>query len=255
MVIISIGDKGKILFSAIEFVFLVVLIAAVPAIVLMDTVIIGHGIGETSITELMQATLILLSALIFAVSAWQHPQARGCLVLVAGFFGCMFIRECDYFLDKIAHGFWFYPALLLACGAIAYALHYRHTIVSPMAAYIDEKYHTYITIGLLILLVYSRLLGTGILWREVMNEDYQSLYKSVVQEGLELLGYVLIAYGSVLFLLHAKAANSAYATTYSLRADLSAKVKYLPPGSMAPSRTARSSNQTSAGILRDHSDA
>ena len=34
------------------------------------------------------------------------------------------------------------------------------------------------------------------LWQAVMGEDYRKLYKSIIQEGLEQLGYVLICFGS-----------------------------------------------------------
>jgi hypothetical protein len=46
-------------------------------------------------------------------------------------------------------------------------------------------------------LVFSRVFGTGSLWRAIMLDEYQNLYKSVIQEGLELFGYLLIAYGTV----------------------------------------------------------
>ena len=42
----------------------------------------------------------------------------------------------------------------------------------------------------------SRIFGSGSLWSELMMGDYQAGYKKIIQEGLELLGYVLIVYGS-----------------------------------------------------------
>ena len=82
---------------------------------------IGHGVTEHSLTELAQEALILISAILFWVGARQHPTVRSLLVLFAGLFGCMFIRELDALFDKIFHGFWIYPALLLAAGTILYA--------------------------------------------------------------------------------------------------------------------------------------
>ena len=57
------------------------------------------------------------------------------------------------------------------------------------------KSFTCVAVGLLITILFSRLFGTGQLWQAVMGEDYRSLYKSIIQEGLELLGYVLICFG------------------------------------------------------------
>jgi len=48
----------------------------------------------------------------------------------------------------------------------------------------------------LIVIVFSRIIGSNSLWRELMGGDYQWAYKTIIQEALELSGYVLIAYGS-----------------------------------------------------------
>jgi hypothetical protein len=204
------GTELKVFFSIAEFMFMAGLMIAVPVIVAIDAVVIGHGTPEISITELTQEALILLSAILFGIGAWQRPKSRGCLVLVAGLFGCMFIRECDAYLDNITHGFWFYPAILLAVTTILYSISCRGTVLSPIAIFVGKKFYTYISIGLLLVLVFSRAFGTGYLWREVMGDNYDSMYKSIIQEGLELLGYVLISYGTVLFLFQKEVAHSGY---------------------------------------------
>ena len=192
--------KRKIFLSVVEFILLAGLMAVVPLIVVIDTVVIGHGTQEISVTECKQGALILLSAILFGIAAWKRPKSRGFLVLFAGFFGCMFIRECDFLFEKIARGFWVYPAILLAVSTILYSIRCRSTIAYPMVAYGGTKCFAYISIGLLIVLVFSRVFGTGNLWREIMCDNYQSRYKDIIQESLELLGYVLIFFGSVLFL-------------------------------------------------------
>ena len=51
-------------------------------------------------------------------------------------------------------------------------------------------------VRLLIVLVFSRVFGSHLLWRELMGGDYDWAYKAIIQEALELSGYILIAYGS-----------------------------------------------------------
>jgi hypothetical protein len=53
-------------------------------------------------------------------------------------------------------------------------------------------------IGLLQLVIFSRLFGTGSLWEPVMGDSYQPGVKSIVQEGVELMSYALVLYGSAL---------------------------------------------------------
>ena len=100
--------------TIIEVLLLSVLMMAVPVFIFLDVIVIGHGLPEVSFTEISQELLILISALIFAHDAKNREQERGFLTLVSGLFGCMFIREFDALLDNIVHGFWVYPAFLLA---------------------------------------------------------------------------------------------------------------------------------------------
>jgi hypothetical protein len=108
----------------------------------------------------------------------------------------MFVREFDNHLDRIAHGFWVYPAVLLAVTSIVYARLCGRTVLAPMAVYTQTRSYVYLSIGLLIVIVFSRIVGSNSLWRELMGDDYQWAYKTIIQEALELSGYVLIAYGS-----------------------------------------------------------
>ena len=192
------GDK-KILRAIAEFLFLAVLISAIPMLVAIDSKISGHGVIEFSFTEITQATLILGCTISFGSLALKHENSRGCMVLIAGFFGCMFIRELDSLLDRIVHGFWVYPATILAATSIIYSTRLPGTVRRPALNAIGSKAYTYITIGLLVLLFFSRVFGTGQLWSAVMVENYSTDYRQVIQEGIELLGYILIAYGSAVF--------------------------------------------------------
>lgn len=156
--------------------------------------------SEYSITEYTQTGLILFSSLLFAVAAYRRPASRGFLVLVAGFFASMFFRECDAYLDFIVHGFWVYPAVAVAALTIYYASRCKYTVAAPLAAFTETKAFSYIAYGLLTLMIFSRLFGTSSLWQMVMGPDYSNQYRSAIQEGIELLGYIFVAYGSMSFL-------------------------------------------------------
>ena len=51
---------------------------------------------------------------------------------------------------------------------------------------------------LLIVLIFSRIFGTGDLWRAILKENYIGHCITAIQEGLELLGYLIIFYGAIL---------------------------------------------------------
>ena len=189
-------DLSGLWAAMLEFFALVVLMIAVPLVIAIDVLWLKHGVTERSVTEISQAGLLLVSAILIGATAWRDPGSRGFLVLVAGLFTAMLIREIDAYLDVISQGFWLYPALLASLAAIVYALRHRGTVIGPMIDFSKTKSFTCVAVGLLIVVLFSRLFGTGQLWQAVMGEDYRKLYKSIIQEGLEQLGYVLICFGS-----------------------------------------------------------
>lgn len=197
--------------AIVEFSLLTIGFLWVPGAVYLDAVIIDHGIPEHGFTEASQELFLFISAASFFYLARKHPLQRGFFILVAGFFLTMLIREFDHDLDKIVHGFWKYPAWLIAIVSITLARHYPGTVVAPMAAATRNTSFQSIFIGLILLLFFSRVFGTGGLWEPILYAaEYnisESLIKSVVQEGLELLGYTAILFGTIKYLLEIRKPN------------------------------------------------
>lgn len=114
----------------------------------------------------------------------------------------MIIRENDNVLDIVFHGFW--KVLVAIAFATVMTIVYKNkgTVIKPLIDKASSRPFTFIMIGLIITLFFSRLFGTGGLWDpalELLATDAKTAtIKNIVQEGLELLGYSIIAYGSVL---------------------------------------------------------
>lgn len=195
---ISSQDYSRFLRVLFEAVVLAILMIAVPLILVLDLIVLEHGVKEISVTEFTQEGLLFLSMVLIGITAWRQKDSRGFLVLVTGFFAAMLIREIDVFLDAISHGFWIYPAILISAGAIIYSTRLRNTVFTPMVQFSASKPFAYLVIGLLLVLLFSRAFGTSQFWSAIMGADYNRLYKTIIQEGLELLGYALIFFGSVL---------------------------------------------------------
>ncbi len=179
------------------------LVVLAVLIVSLDVGSFEQGKSEHLLTEISQEICILAAAILFGFAAKYDLQARGFFILVMGLFATMLIRESDAMLDQIQHGFWVFPALLVSLGSIVYARKCPGTVKSPMLQHMDSKNFVYINIGLIIILIFSRTFGSGHLWREIMGADYSTVYKTVIQEGIELLGYIFVLYGSVLVWIEA----------------------------------------------------
>lgn len=194
--------KRRIASGIGEFFLLVILTLIAPLFLYIDTVNFGHGVSELSFTEFAQEILLLISVVLLGVGACKYPNSRGLFVLMGGFFGCMLIRELDKVLDFVWHGFWFPVATLFSIAAICYAKFYcQNTFLHRAATFVNTKPYCFILSGLIVVLVFSRIFGSGsLLWKEILGEGYTHDFKSSLQEGLELFGYVFIAYGSFLLL-------------------------------------------------------
>ena len=175
--------------------FLMILIALV---IYVDTVVFNHGISEYSLTQISQEGLVFVCVIIFLVLSKNQAENRGFLVLCGGFLSVLLIRELDAVFDEIKHGFWVYPAIIITLISLVYARKSPGTVFGPLVYYLQTSPFAYIIIGLMIVTLFSRIFGSGIIWRVVMADDYTTFYKSIIQEGVELLGYAFVFYGSVM---------------------------------------------------------
>ena len=160
----------------------------------------AERIKDASYTENLQETLLVFSSIIFIYSAKKNNK-RG-LLLVAGFFLCMFIREWDAVFDEIFHGAWKYVAIPTAVGFTYCALKEGlQKVWDDLAGFMSNKSYDVIVAGLIIVLVVSRMLGSKAIWLLMSGPDFKYVFKTFIEEGLELLGYMVIFAGSVRYYL------------------------------------------------------
>jgi len=153
---------------------------------------------EAGPLELMQSAMLGTSTALFFLEAKRRPELRHSMVLVAGFLGCMLIREQDYFLDFIRHGFWLWPALALAFSCLAYACTDLRRTLAGLEHFVRWKYFPFLLIGLVIVLAYSRLFGSRLVWEGLLGPKFSYSMKTGVEESCELLGYMFILASAVL---------------------------------------------------------
>ena len=77
-----------------------------------------------------------------------------------------------------------------------YSINNSAHLLSSVWNFSQSNAYFNILVGLVIILIFCRLFGSGTLWKEVMNDDYHHIYKTIIQEGLELFGYVFLFIGS-----------------------------------------------------------
>lgn len=174
-----------------------------------------HETSEYTALELFQTKFLLLCSLLFALSARQlklkqQQPLMTVSVLLCGFFCCLLIREADYYLDYLLFdGAWQTLVSITLLSMLTYAWLRRQRLPDGIGALFRARGFNVIALGLLILIIYSRLLGKGDFWETLMGDHYLRPVKDVVEEGIELLGTAILFMGSVEFLIQALPRRSA----------------------------------------------
>lgn len=173
-----------------------------PIILYVDMVVIKQEISETSVTELLQESFLLLSLVFWLVIYFKNKDIRPFSALVAAFYGVLFIREIDMFLDAIVHGFWKYPAVIVAILGISIAIKSWNITKKALYFFLESPSGIFTAFGVLLVLFFSRLFGSSKIWEPIMGENYTYSYKAAIQEGVELYGYSMIFIGSLMALFN-----------------------------------------------------
>lgn len=180
----------------------IVLLLIMFGIIYVDMKQFG-SIPELSLTEIIQELLLLSSACIFSLVAYKH-QRQG-VWLVAGFLFCMFVRELDGIFDLIFHGAWKYIALPLAVFFIFLAFkNGLAPVLEDLAHFMKKRNYRYLFLALILILIVSRIVGCLSLIKLVAihdNINQQYLLKNFLEEGTELVGYLILFFTSCCYYL------------------------------------------------------
>lgn len=163
----------------------------------VDVNILKNGLSETSFTEVVQESILFIIVLIHLVRARRDGAMRQCNVLIAGFFLAMLILELDAVFDLIRHGSWVWFALFVSVASILYAVRDPARVARQLIAYTSTPSYGVMVSGLLTILIFSRLFGMSMLWQSILQEGYVRIVKNMVEEGVELFGYILCLGASV----------------------------------------------------------
>lgn len=175
----------------ISTLFLIVLAALVILAIYLDVSWLDNGIKEDSLTEISQEIILTIIVALYLWQAAKDRNRRSAMTLIAGFFFCMLIREMDFLFDMLAHGSWVWFALAAAAVSIGYNARNASGAVAQMVQFMRHPAYGMMLSGLLCVLIFSRLFGMSHLWQAIMQEGFNRIVKNMVEEGVELFGYML----------------------------------------------------------------
>ena len=152
-----------------------------------------YGVESETAIEWVQDIVLLISMGSFFTLAKLIPEERGGILLMAGFMTSLFIREQDAYFDFISKSAW---QIVLAVFLVI--LFWRVWKRGLSEALEGSQSFVAMIAGLGMLLVYSRLYGSGHLWSLFISEEGPKyIAKRLSEESTELLGYALMSISAI----------------------------------------------------------
>ena len=157
--------------------------------------------SETGPVEVLETVFALITALVFLMAGRVDKNKAPCVIILSTLLFCAVIRESDYFLDVLVcrHAWKMLVTIVLVFLAV-YAWRNLKLIGASLLSFINEPSFGILLSGLLVLIVFSRLFGYGPFWKAIMDDSSYRTVKTIVEEGVELMGYFLILLSSCEYL-------------------------------------------------------
>ena len=167
--------------------------ASWTAVVFLDVEVLGTCCVENSLVEWLQFALVAASSAAMAARAWRVEKGRAAFILTAAFFLDMAIREQDALLDNLLwHGGWASVVAVVTIAAFAMASRWRTTLNEGLEEIQRSDRFFLLASGLAVILAISRIMGMKSLWAGFGFTSGIHFAKRVIEEGLELFGYMLV---------------------------------------------------------------
>lgn len=196
-------DKQSLKGLFARYLVIAILMALPYLLVLIDLYFTHNGVNKASFTAISHTFLLLIILWLINLLNQQNPQYRHGIYLIFGLFLCMLIRENREFIGFISHHHLHWSWLAWPVALVFSYLGFRKPMralndLCQLARYPD---YNFFIVGLLVVLVWSRLIGNRFVWFAAAGDHYLPVIKNAVEEPNQSLGYVLCLSG-LLFMTH-----------------------------------------------------
>ncbi len=164
-------------------------------------------ISETGPVEWTQILLVLSSAvLLFKYSfSSNFRQLFTALALIQTI---VIIRELDFVFDDLPVIEWQIPAFIVLFVLGVFCFKNKTRLLAQTKDFIGTRGFALLWCGFIIVVPFSQLVGHGHFLKALMGDDFVRDYKRVIEELGELLGYLILLFGSIEAVLLAKEGKS-----------------------------------------------
>jgi len=152
--------------------------------------------GEISRTEIFQEVLLLFLSVFFLVLGYRYRPVQPVANLVSLFLMISFIREFNFLID-----WWIYPAFLVLLIFLWPAIRDFRLLKNSTREFFSQPASAWFLAGILLTYIFSRLMGRSKFWLLMYDGNNYRMAKAATEEGLELMGDLLMLISAVEFIL------------------------------------------------------
>ncbi len=168
----------------------------------LKAIIIHEGLDafyEGYWVENLQMLLLALTAIIYAaiakLSAKDHGVLAKAIALLAAF---AVIREGDAFWDRVIPVLGWELLGTLVFAALVYVIvQGSHYFPRQVATFMGMRGMTLAWAGFMVAIPLAQIVAHGPLFQLIMGAEYMNTFKRMIEETLELVGYMMIFFSSV----------------------------------------------------------
>ncbi len=150
--------------------------------------------SEVSRTEFAQSAILLVLFVFYLFLGKRYRDVQPVSNFVSLFVLISLIREQNNFIN-----WWFWPVLLLLFVAAWLLWRDFNKIKKATIEFFSQPASIWLFSGILVTYVFSRLMGRSKFWLLYYDESTYRFAKSAVEEGLELMGYLLMLFSAIEF--------------------------------------------------------
>lgn len=178
--------------------YFTVLLAVVLSLWRLSDYYKTNTFAEYGLVENLQLATLILSTLIFLLSALKDTFYRPVLFLLASLTAFCCIRELDSLFDKILPIISWKFAFLFPVGALCYAGKKRKSLKEPLVRFLDSTAFDLMFTAMIIFIPLAQCIGHRSFIEDAVGQmDNISLVRRLIEESMEFMAYVLILLASI----------------------------------------------------------
>lgn len=152
---------------------------------------------ENGFIEWVQVLILVGATFLFFFTGTLNKSMHFVFIVLSCFTAFAVIRELDALLDSLVPCIgWKFGHLFLAFAAFLLFRHWR-IFLSQLRIFLNSKAFVILWAGFIVAVPIGQLIGHSDFFGSLMGNNYSRDYKRVIEETLELIGYLLVGISSI----------------------------------------------------------